>query len=124
VRFESVEMRTAASETFALDGIFAQSTDGSSTASLKATWGGIETTTAATWRPAVTPQVAADTGGTVEVTGLGISEIGGSWAADLSAPSGTLRLHGADVLVVDFDTMVNDCAPITIDDSPAGEFCL
>lgn len=122
-RYTDFRMVSGADDILALNGTVTFPTEDTMIASLTELSEGLETTTEATWRLGTDGKLTADAGSTVELTGLGIAEIAGSWSLDLDLPAGTLSLQGADLLVVDFDHPVNGCAPMTVDGNPAGEVC-
>lgn len=114
----------SAAESLAFDGKLILHPDGSQIAQLTATMNGLEAVTDATWRPSAGERFTAVAGSTIEVTGLGVAEIEGSWSMSEEAPSGRLALRGADVLEADFGRMANGCVPLTIDGAAAGQLCM
>lgn len=125
VTFEDFQMNDSSddNEDFAFDGSLTLSPDGSMSADLRVSMGGVEVWSDATWRRSGADRSSADAGSAIEITNLGRAEIRGSWNMDSENPAGTLELHGADVLRANFDAVVNDCVPLTIDGAPAGQLC-
>jgi hypothetical protein len=124
VTFEDFHMDDSSddNEDFIFDGTATLHPDASMTADLHVTMMGIEVWSDATWNRTVNRSTARD-GSAIELEGLGRATIEGSWNMDSDAPAGALELHGADVLRANFDAVVNDCVPFTIDAAPAGQFC-
>lgn len=110
-------------EDFTFDGTLSLAPDASMTADLHVTMQGLEVWSDATWRRGANDRSSADAGSAIELGGIGRAEIRGSWNMDSDSPAGALELHGADVLRANFDAVVNDCVPLTIDGAPAGQLC-
>lgn len=108
-------------DAFAFDGTITTRPDGAMEVALTVSLGGLEVATDATFRTG--DRTTADAGSTIDLTGLGSAEIKGAWDADDENPAGALELHGADVLKIDFDRVVDFCAPLTVDGAPAGQIC-
>lgn len=96
---------------------------GNDPTNLHVSMGGVEVWSDATWRRSAADRSSADAGSAIEITNVGRAEIRGSWNMDSENPAGALELHGADVLRANFDAVVNDCVPLTIDGAPAAQLC-
>lgn len=62
-------------------------------------------------------------GGTVELIGVGYADVVAEWNASGNTGSGSIELHGRDVLSVDVSQMTADCAPMLLDGTRIGELC-